>query len=150
MAVGEAACASVHGANRLGSNSLIDLVVFGRAAAIKAGQVVDREAAIPTANEACFDKIMGNFDKVRFADGGTPTADLRLKMQKSMQNNAAVFRTQETLEQGCAEMKAIWGELDDMKVSDRSLVWNSDLMESLELQNLMVNALPTVCWCRGS
>ncbi len=144
MAVGEAACASVHGANRLGSNSLIDLVVFGRAAAIKASEVVDKEAAIPTPNLACFDKIMDNFDNVRHANGPTPTADLRLKMQKSMQNNAAVFRTQETLEQGCKEMKELWGEMADMKVSDRSLVWNSDLMESLELQNLMANALPTV------
>lgn len=144
MAVGEAACASVHGANRLGSNSLIDLVVFGRAAAIKAGEVVDRSTPIPTPNLACFDKIMANFDKVRFADGPTSTADLRLKMQKSMQRNAAVFRTQETLEEGCAEMTAIWGELADMKVTDTSLVWNSDLMESLELQNLMINALPTV------
>nr|WP_321442908.1 succinate dehydrogenase flavoprotein subunit [uncultured Cohaesibacter sp.] len=144
MAVGEAACASVHGANRLGSNSLIDLVVFGRAAAIKAAEVIDKEAAIPTPNLACFDKIMDNFDNVRHANGPTPTADLRLKMQKSMQNNAAVFRTQETLEQGCKEMKELWGEMADMKVSDRSLVWNSDLMESLELQNLMANALPTV------
>ncbi|TLP46936.1 MULTISPECIES: succinate dehydrogenase flavoprotein subunit [Cohaesibacter] len=144
MAVGEAACASVHGANRLGSNSLIDLVVFGRAAAIKAAEVIDKEAAIPTPNLACFDKIMDNFDNVRHANGPTPTADLRLKMQKSMQNNAAVFRTQETLEQGCKEMKDLWGEMADMNVSDRSLVWNSDLMESLELQNLMANALPTV------
>ena len=144
MAVGEAACASVHGANRLGSNSLIDLVVFGRAAAIKAAEVIDKEAAIPSPNLACFDKIMSNFDGVRHANGPTPTADLRLKMQKSMQNNAAVFRTQETLEQGCKEMKDLWGEMSDMNVSDRSLVWNSDLMESLELQNLMANALPTV------
>ncbi len=144
MAVGEAGCASVHGANRLGSNSLIDLVVFGRAAAIRAGQVVDREAAIPTANEASFEKIMDRFDNTRFADGGTPTADLRLKMQKSMQNNAAVFRTQDTLEQGCTEMKDIWGEMKDLKVTDRSLIWNSDLMETLELQNLMPNAILTV------
>ncbi|MCV6545709.1 MAG: succinate dehydrogenase flavoprotein subunit [Cohaesibacter sp.] len=144
MAVGEAGCASVHGANRLGSNSLIDLVVFGRAAAIRAGQVVDREAAIPTAHEACFEQIMDRFDNTRFANGGTPTADLRLKMQKSMQNNAAVFRVQDTLEQGCVEMKAIWGEMKDLKVTDRSLIWNSDLMETLELQNLMPNAILTV------
>ncbi|MCV6577101.1 MAG: succinate dehydrogenase flavoprotein subunit [Cohaesibacter sp.] len=144
MAVGEAGCASVHGANRLGSNSLIDLVVFGRAAAIRAGQVVDREAAIPTTNEACFEQIMDRFDNTRFANGGTPTADLRLKMQKSMQNNAAVFRVQDTLEQGCVEMKAIWGEMKDLKVTDRSLIWNSDLMETLELQNLMPNAILTV------
>ena len=144
MAVGEAACASVHGANRLGSNSLIDLVVFGRAAAIKAGQVVDRDAPMPSPNMACFDKVMANFDHVRHANGSTPTADLRLKMQKSMQDNAAVFRTQETLEQGCKEMKENWGEMADLKVTDRSLVWNSDLMESLELQNLMACAVTTV------
>ncbi len=144
MAVGEAGCASVHGANRLGSNSLIDLVVFGRAAAIKAGEVVDPTTPVPSPNMACFDKIMSNFDATRYADGGTPTADLRLKMQKSMQNNAAVFRTQETLEQGCVEMKGIWGEMQDLKVTDRSLVWNSDLMETLELQNLMPNAITTV------
>ncbi|MCT4656207.1 MAG: succinate dehydrogenase flavoprotein subunit [Cohaesibacter sp.] len=144
MAVGEAGCASVHGANRLGSNSLIDLVVFGRAAAIRAGQVIDKDAAVPSTNEACFDAIMERFDNTRYANGGTPTADLRLKMQKSMQNNAAVFRTQETLEQGCAEMKDIWGEMKDLKVTDRSLIWNSDLMETLELQNLMPNAILTV------
>ena len=109
MAVGEAACASVHGANRLGSNSLIDLVVFGRAAAIKAGEVIDREAPMPSPNMACFEKIMENFDKVRHANGSQPTSELRLKMQKSMQTNAAVFRTQETLEEGCKEMAGIWG-----------------------------------------
>ena len=93
MAVGEAGCASVHGANRLGSNSLIDLVVFGRAAAIRAGQVVDREAPIPAVNEASVDKIMDRFDRLRHANGGTPTAVLRDKMQRTMQEDAAVFRT---------------------------------------------------------
>jgi succinate dehydrogenase / fumarate reductase, flavoprotein subunit len=144
MAVGEAGCASVHGANRLGSNSLIDLVVFGRAAAIRAGQVVDRAATVPAINEAAVEKIMTRFDKIRHADGGTPTAFLREKMQKTMQEDAAVFRTQETLEQGCRRISAIWAELPDLKVHDRSMIWNSDLVETLELENLMANALPTV------
>ncbi|WP_068311372.1 succinate dehydrogenase flavoprotein subunit [Polycladidibacter hongkongensis] len=144
MAVGEAGCASVHGANRLGSNSLIDLVVFGRAAAIRAGEVIDREAAIPTPNEAASQKIMERFDGLRYADGAVPTADLRLKMQKTMQEDAAVFRTQESLEQGCERMAKIWDEQKDIKVTDRSMVWNSDLVETLELGNLMANAITTV------
>ncbi|NVO26596.1 succinate dehydrogenase flavoprotein subunit [Donghicola sp. C2-DW-16] len=144
MAVGEAGCASVHGANRLGSNSLIDLVVFGRAAAIRAGQVVDREAAIPATNVASVEKCFERFDSVRYAKGGIPTADLRLEMQKTMQRDAAVFRTSETLSQGVTDMTAIAGKMGDIKVTDRSLVWNSDLMESLELTNLMPNALATI------
>ena len=144
MAVGEAGCASVHGANRLGSNSLIDLVVFGRAAAIKAGQVVDRESAIPDIDQASVDKIMDRFDRLRHADGSTPTAYLREKMQKTMQEDAAVFRTQESLANGCKRMSAVWGELADVKVFDRSMIWNSDLVETLELQNLMANAITTV------
>jgi succinate dehydrogenase / fumarate reductase flavoprotein subunit len=144
MAVGEAGCASVHGANRLGSNSLIDLVVFGRAAAIRAGQVVDRTTPIPAIDEKSVDKIMARFDRIRHANGGTPTAFLREKMQKTMQEDAAVFRTQETLEQGCRRMSAIWAELPDLKVLDRSMIWNSDLVETLELENLMANAIPTV------
>ncbi|AKI03057.1 succinate dehydrogenase subunit A [Hoeflea sp. IMCC20628] len=144
MAVGEAGCASVHGANRLGSNSLIDLVVFGRAAAIRAGEVIDRESAIPAVNEASFAKIMTRFDDIRHADGSTPTAVLREKMQRTMQEDAAVFRTQESLESGCKRMTAIWGELPDVKVIDRSMIWNSDLMETLELHNLMANAITTV------
>ena len=144
MAVGEAGCASVHGANRLGSNSLIDLVVFGRAAAIKAGQVVDRAAAIPAVNEAAVEKIMDRFDRLRHANGRTPTAALREKMQRAMQDDAAVFRTQESLENGCRRMSAIWSELPDIKVTDRSMIWNSDLVETLELENLMANAITTV------
>jgi succinate dehydrogenase / fumarate reductase flavoprotein subunit len=144
MAVGEAGCASVHGANRLGSNSLIDLVVFGRAAAIRAGQVVDRNAAIPAVNEAAVEKIMDRFDRLRHADGGTPTAALREKMQRAMQEDAAVFRTQESLENGCKRISAIWRELPDVKVTDRSMIWNSDLVETLELDNLMACAITTV------
>lgn len=144
MAVGEAGCASVHGANRLGSNSLIDLVVFGRAAAIRAGQVIDRNAAIPSPNEASVEKIMDRFDRLRHANGSTPTAVLREKMQKAMQDDAAVFRTQESLESGCKRISQIWGELKDVKVFDRSMIWNSDLVETLELENLMANAITTV------
>lgn len=144
MAVGEAGCASVHGANRLGSNSLIDLVVFGRAAAIKAGEVIDPSTAPPKLNiEAC-DEIMSRFHATRFADGGTPTADIRERMQRAMQEDAAVFRTQTSLEEGCAKLDTIWQEMADLKVTDRSMVWNTDLVETLELQNLMANAITTI------
>jgi len=144
MAVGEAGCASVHGANRLGSNSLIDLVVFGRAAAIKAGQVVDPEASNPRLNAASVDKALARFDGLRHAKGGTGTAELRLEMQKTMQEDAAVFRTDETLAQGVERMYAVSAKMDDIQVTDRSLIWNSDLMETLELTNLMPNALATI------
>jgi len=144
MAVGEAACASVHGANRLGSNSLIDLVVFGRAAAIKAGQVVDKEGAIPMPNVKASEKIMDRFDKLRHANGDISTAELRLSMQKTMQEDAAVFRTDKTLKQGCKRMSEVYSNYANVKVSDRSMVWNSDLVETLELDNLMLSALPTV------
>ncbi|MGB3503068.1 MAG: succinate dehydrogenase flavoprotein subunit [Mesorhizobium sp.] len=144
MAVGEAGCASVHGANRLGSNSLIDLVVFGRAAAIKAGEVIDRASEIPAINEAACDKIMDRFHKLRYADGTQPTAQLREKMQRAMQDDAAVFRTSESLKQGCERVSAVWSELKDIKVHDRSMIWNSDLVETLELENLMANAIATV------
>ncbi|MCW1955150.1 succinate dehydrogenase flavoprotein subunit [uncultured Lentibacter sp.] len=144
MAVGEAGCASVHGANRLGSNSLIDLVVFGRAAAIRAGQIVDADAPNPELNKASVDAAFARFDGLRHAKGTTGTAELRLEMQKTMQADAAVFRTSKTLSEGVEKMAAIAGKQDDLKVTDRSLVWNSDLMETLELTNLMPNALATI------
>ena len=144
MAVGEAGCASVHGANRLGSNSLIDLVVFGRAAAIRAGKVVDRDNAVPATNTVEVDKAFDRFDGLRHADGAVATADLRLEMQRTMQEDAAVFRTSGTLKEGVTKMTAIAGKMSDLKVTDRSLVWNSDLMETLELSNLMPNALATI------
>jgi succinate dehydrogenase / fumarate reductase flavoprotein subunit len=144
MAVGEAACASVHGANRLGSNSLIDLVVFGRAAAIRAGKVVDPESAVPATNVAEVDRALDRFDTLRHADGAVPTADLRLEMQKTMQADAAVFRTSKTLAEGVEKMKGVAAKMADIKVTDRSLVWNSDLMETLELTNLMPCALSTI------
>ncbi|MEL6377169.1 MAG: FAD-binding protein, partial [Pseudomonadota bacterium] len=144
MAVGEAGCASVHGANRLGSNSLIDLVVFGRASAIRAGKVVDRESAIPDTNQIQVDKAIQRFDDTRYSKGAVPTADLRLEMQRTMQADAAVFRTSETLKEGVGKMDAIARKMTDLSVTDRSLVWNSDLMETLELANLMPNALATI------
>ncbi|MGB1389330.1 MAG: succinate dehydrogenase flavoprotein subunit [Paracoccaceae bacterium] len=144
MAVGEAGCASVHGANRLGSNSLIDLVVFGRAAAIRAGQVVDADAPVPVAPKAAIDAAFDRFDGIRHAEGAIPTADLRLEMQRTMQADAAVFRTDKTLAEGVQKMEAVASKMADVKVTDRSLVWNSDLMETLELTNLMPNALATV------
>ena len=144
MAVGEAGCASVHGANRLGSNSLIDLVVFGRAAAIQAGKVVDRAASNPVLNQASVDAAFDRFDGLRHAKGDVSTADLRLEMQKTMQADAAVFRTDKTLKEGVEKMTSVAGKMDAIKVTDRSMVWNSDLMETLELTNLMPNALATI------
>ncbi|TDK21555.1 succinate dehydrogenase flavoprotein subunit [Luteimonas aestuarii] len=143
-AIGEAACVSVHGANRLGSNSLLDLVVFGRAVAnrcaetIKPGQAHKRLAGDAT------DKAVANLDKLRHANGDTPTAVIRDRMQRSMQDHAAVFRTQETLEEGVRQVREIHDSFADVKISDRSLVWNSDLIETLELQNLLGQALVTI------
>ncbi|MCA0271457.1 MAG: succinate dehydrogenase flavoprotein subunit [Proteobacteria bacterium] len=144
MAVGEAGCASVHGANRLGSNSLIDLVVFGRAAAIRAGEIVDPKTRNHPVDKAGIDKALDRFDHFRNASGEVPTADLRLEMQKTMQADAAVFRTDKTLAEGVAKMEKVAAKMDDIKVTDRSLIWNSDLMETLELANLMPNALATI------
>ena len=143
MAVGEAACASVHGANRLGSNSLIDLVVFGRAAAIKAGQIVSPDSPAQDLNPASVEKAISHFDKIRHADGRTPTAALRDRMQRAMQEDLAVFRTEETMQNGCERITQIWRAQADLSVTDRSLIWNSDLMETLEFENLMANALTT-------
>ncbi|NAZ38199.1 succinate dehydrogenase flavoprotein subunit [Rubellimicrobium sp. CFH 75288] len=144
MAVGEAGCASVHGANRLGSNSLIDLVVFGRAAAIRAAEVVDPRSAVPDVPKASLDAALARFDGLRHAKGGTPTAQLRREMQRIMQEDAAVFRTSETLAQGVRRMTAVAEKMADLRVTDRSLIWNTDLVETLELANLIPNALATV------
>ncbi|MEM0977566.1 MAG: succinate dehydrogenase flavoprotein subunit [Pseudomonadota bacterium] len=144
MAIGEAGCASVHGANRLGSNSLIDLVVFGRASAIRAGQIVDANSANEDLNMTSIDQSMERFDRLRHAKGGAGTAELRLEMQKTMQQDAAVFRTDKTLAEGLSKMEGIAEKLDDLHVTDRSLIWNSDLMETLELTNLMPNAMATI------
>ncbi|MBT7760805.1 MAG: succinate dehydrogenase flavoprotein subunit [Rhodospirillaceae bacterium] len=144
MAVGEAACVSVHGANRLGSNSLIDLVVFGRAAGLRAAEVVTAGAPHPDLSSSMDDAIMGHFDKIRHASGGTSTAEIRDKMQRTMQNNCAVFRTGEVLDEGVKLIDEIWQMMPDLGVSDRSLIWNSDLVESLELDNLLRQAVVTM------
>ena len=144
MALGEAACVSVHGANRLGSNSLIDLVVFGRAAGQRAAEVVTPGAPHPDLPQSLDDSVLGHFDKIRYASGGTTTAVIRDKMQRIMQSNCAVFRTGEVLEEGQRLIDEAWGMMPDLGVSDRSLIWNSDLVESLELDNLMRQAVVTV------
>jgi succinate dehydrogenase / fumarate reductase flavoprotein subunit len=144
MAAGEAACASVHGANRLGSNSLTDLVVFGRAAALRAAKTVDKGGMVPGVVASEDERILARFDRLRHADGGSPTAEVREKMQRIMQEDAAVFRTAETLQSGVRRIGELWGALGDLKVSDRSMIWNSDLVETLELENLMACAATTV------
>jgi succinate dehydrogenase / fumarate reductase flavoprotein subunit len=144
MAVGEAACVSVHGANRLGTNSLLDLVVFGRAAAHRAAEIAKpgaTQASLPAgAGEASLER----FDKTRHANGSTPVAALRDQMQRTMQSHAAVFRNSKSLSEGVQKLHKLWGDLSDMKLGDQSLIWNSDLMEALELQNLMGNAMATM------
>ena len=144
MAIGEAACVSVHGANRLGSNSLIDLVVFGRAAALKCADTVERRAAQPELPREATDKALDRLDRYRNANGSTPTAALRLKMQKTMQINCAVFRDGPVLDEGVAKIAEVWKGVDDIRVTDRSLVWNSDLIETLEFDNLISQAAVTV------
>ncbi len=144
MAVGEAACVSVHGANRLGSNSLIDLVVFGRAAGQRCAETVrpgEAHAALPAEAD---DMALSRLDAARHADGGTPTAELRARMQKVMQSNCAVFRTGEVLAEGRDLIHEVWGGSDDIKVSDRTLVWNTDLIETLEYDNLIAQAVVTM------
>ena len=143
-AIGEAGCVSVHGANRLGSNSLLDLVVFGRAVANRCAETIKPgQPHKKLAGDAC-DQSLGNFDRVRHANGSLPTAVIRDNMQRTMQNHAAVFRTQETLAEGVEKVREIRESFADVKVSDRSLVWNSDLVETLELQNLLGQALVTI------
>jgi len=142
--IGEAACVSVHGANRLGSNSLLDLVVFGRAVAIRCAETIKPNQPHKSLPASALDKALANFDKLRFAGGSTPTAEIRDNMQHIMQNNAAVFRTGETLAEGVAKIRDVHASFEDVKVSDRSLVWNSDLIETLELQNLLGQAVVTM------
>ena len=143
-AIGEAGCVSVHGANRLGSNSLLDLVVFGRAVANRCAETIrPGQPHKRLAPDAC-DRSLANLDRLRHASGDTPTAVIRDRMQRSMQSHAAVFRTQETLAEGVGQIREIRESFADVKVSDRSLVWNSDLVETLELQNLLGQALVTI------
>jgi succinate dehydrogenase / fumarate reductase flavoprotein subunit len=144
MAVGEAACVSVHGANRLGSNSLTDLVVFGRAAGLRAAETVEKGARLPEVPASVTDAHLARFDRFRNANGSKSTAELRLKMQMAMQEDAAVFRTGETLQNGVQRLAEIWRESHDIKVSDRGMIWNTDLLETLEFDNLIAQAVVTV------
>ncbi len=144
MAVGECGCASVHGANRLGTNSLLDLVVFGRAAGIRARELIKPGTPLRPYRDGCADKALDRLDRLRHSKGSTPTADIRLDMQRAMQSNAAVFRTTDVLEEGCNEIDKVWDGLSDIKVNDTSMIWNSDLVESLELENLMICAKATL------
>lgn len=143
-ACGESACASVHGANRLGANSLLDLVVFGRACAKTIAAENKPGETIGPLKPNAGEESVANLDWVRNANGNVSTAELRLSMQKTMQTHAAVFRTAETLQEGCQKMSALYKKLNDLKVLDKSMIWNSDLVESLELQNLMINAMQTI------
>ncbi len=144
MAIGEAACVSVHGANRLGSNSLIDLVVFGRAAGLKAAQVVTPGAKQGDLPKGSSDMALGRLDRFRHAKGAMSTAEIRLRMQKVMQENCAVYRTGETLDEGSTKIHEVWGGSDDIGITDRSLIWNSDLVETMEFDNLIVQAVVTM------
>ncbi|GAA4822488.1 succinate dehydrogenase flavoprotein subunit [Marinicella pacifica] len=143
-AIGEAACVSVHGANRLGSNSLLDLIVFGRAVANRCSETIKPGESHSELPKDALDKSLNDFDKTRHAKGAIRTAELRLEMQKVMQDNAAVFRTGEVLQEGCDKITATAAKINDIHVSDRSMVWNSDLVESLELRNLMSQAVVTM------
>ena len=144
MAIGEAACVSVHGANRLGSNSLIDLVVFGRAAGNRAAETIEAGASQPPLPDDAADLALSRLDKMRHANGSSSTAMLRLRMQKIMQTNCAVFRDGPILSEGVQKISELWKQSDDIKISDRSLIWNSDLVEALEYENLIAQAAVTV------
>ena len=144
MAVGEAGCVSVHGANRLGSNSLIDLVVFGRAAALRCAETVTPSEGQADLPKGAGDNAIARLDRFRYADGSTPTAQLRAKMQNTMQSNCAVFRTGEILEEGHEKIHDVWRASDDIRVTDRSLIWNTDLVETLEYDNLIAQAVVTM------
>jgi succinate dehydrogenase / fumarate reductase flavoprotein subunit len=144
MAIGEAACVSVHGANRLGSNSLIDLVVFGRAAAMRAAELVKPGTPHEEVSETETEKCLARFDKLRNANGETSTAELRLSMQKIMQSKCAVFRTDKTLKEGVDEIRKVYDGMESISVKDKSLVFNTDLVETLEFDNLIRQAITTV------
>ncbi|GAB5468814.1 MAG: succinate dehydrogenase flavoprotein subunit [Rhodospirillales bacterium] len=144
MAIGEAACVSVHGANRLGSNSLLDLVVFGRAAGLHAAEIIKPGMSHKPLSSEADALAMDRLDKTRHASGEMPTADLRLEMQHAMQNHAAVFRTGEVLREGVTKLSESWKKMPDVRVTDRSMIWNTDLVETLELQNLMSQAVATM------
>jgi len=140
MAIGEAACVSVHGANRLGSNSLLDIVVFGRAAALRAAEVIKAGTPHKALLDESIEPLMTRFDSLRNASGNTSTAQIRDDMQRTMQKHAAVFRTGDSMQEGVGKMNQVFASFDDVQVSDRGLIWNTDLVETLELQNLLLQA----------
>ena len=144
FAVGEAACVSVHGANRLGSNSLCDLVVFGKAAGARAAQGIESGESQPDLPKAAGDEALSRLDRFRNAKGRTPTAQLRLSMQRAMQNDAAVFRTGESLRKGQQAVRDVYKGIPDLAVSDRGMIWNTDLVETLEFDNLIAQAIVTI------
>ncbi|HYJ31398.1 MAG TPA: succinate dehydrogenase flavoprotein subunit, partial [Allosphingosinicella sp.] len=144
FAVGEAACVSVHGANRLGSNSLIDLVVFGRAAGLRLGELVKPGTTLPPAPKDGDDLALARLDRFRFASGNSPTAQIRERMQRVMQSDCAVFRATATLAEGQAKIDEIYRQMEDVRTTDRSLIWNTDLVETLELDNLLAQAAVTM------
>jgi succinate dehydrogenase / fumarate reductase flavoprotein subunit len=144
MAIGEAACVSVHGANRLGSNSLLDLVVFGRAAAHRCGEILTPGGKHRELPARAGEETVARLDRLRHADGGTPTSELRLRMQHVMQSHAAVFRTGDVLRKGIEQLKEVVDAFSDIKVSDRSLIFNTDLLETMELENLLLQAMVTI------
>ena len=144
MAIGEAACVSVHGANRLGSNSLIDLVVFGKAAAEKCIEELEPHAKHRDLPKDAGELALSRLDRLRFANGSTPTAELRARMQRTMQDHCAVFRTGEVMAEGCRKITGIWASGADIRTTDRSLIWNTDLIESLEYENLVAQAAVTI------
>ena len=140
MAIGEAACVSVHGANRLGSNSLLDIVVFGRAAALRAAEVIKAGTPHKALLDESVEPLMARFDSLRNASGNTSTAQIRDDMQRTMQKHAAVFRTGDSMQEGVEKMNQVFASFDDVRISDRGLIWNTDLVETLELQNLLLQA----------
>jgi succinate dehydrogenase / fumarate reductase flavoprotein subunit len=144
MAVGEAACVSVHGANRLGSNSLLDLVVFGRAAANRCAELVKPDTPHPNLPGDAGDAALDRLDARRNASGSITTADLRLEMQRAMQEHCAVFRTAEVMQEGVHKMAEVWAKRNDLKIADHGMIWNSDLVETLEFDNLLAQALVSI------
>ena len=144
MAIGEAGCVSVHGANRLGSNSLIDLVVFGRAAAQRCGELVRRGSRPRALAARAGEEAIARLDKLRYAKGGSPTAKIRVEMQRVMQNHASVFRTGKHLQEGIDKLERVFASFADVGVADRSLIWNTDLVETIELENLLLQAMGTI------
>jgi len=144
FAAGEAACVSVHGANRLGSNSLLDLVIFGRQVARRCAEVIRPHTPHAPLKADAAEPALARLDRLRQANGSRPTAAIRLEMQRIMQNDAAVFRTGPTLREGIERLAVTFASMGDVRVMDRSLIWNTDLIETLELENLLLQATATI------